>query len=72
MCFLKNLSKLVNFCVTILIVKIEGKKSNFFGILCLIISREVEHFPGGLVVKSLPTNARDIGLIPGPGRSHMA
>ena len=27
--------------------------------------------PGGLVVKSLPANAGDIGLIPGLGRSHM-
>ena len=28
-------------------------------------------FPGGTVVKNLPTNARDTGLSPGPGRSHM-
>ena len=28
-------------------------------------------FPGGAVVKSLPTNARDTGSSPGPGRSHM-
>ena len=28
-------------------------------------------FPGGAVVKNLPTNARDIGLSPGPGRFHM-
>ena len=27
--------------------------------------------PGGPVVKNLPCNARDMGLIPGPGRSHM-
>ena len=26
-------------------------------------------FPGGAVVKSLPANARGMGLIPGPGRS---
>ena len=26
---------------------------------------------GGLVVKSLPANAGDMGLIPGPGRFHM-
>ena len=29
------------------------------------------HFTGGKVVKSLPANAGDTGLIPGPGRSHM-
>ena len=28
-------------------------------------------FPGGAVVKSLPANAGDTGLSPGPGRSHM-
>ena len=27
--------------------------------------------PGGSVVKNLPTNAEDIGSIPGLGRSHM-
>ena len=28
-------------------------------------------FSGGPVVKNLPSNAGDMGLIPGPGRSHM-
>ena len=28
-------------------------------------------FPGGPVVKSLPTNARDTDAIPGPERFHM-
>ena len=28
-------------------------------------------FSGGSVVKSLPANAGDAGLIPGPGRFHM-
>ena len=28
-------------------------------------------FPGGAVDKNLPTNAGDMGLIPGPRRSHM-
>ena len=28
-------------------------------------------FPGGSVVKNLPANAGDTGLIPGPGRAHM-
>ena len=27
------------------------------------------HFPGGSVVKHPPVNARDLGLIPGSGRS---
>ena len=29
-------------------------------------------FPDGLVVKNLPANAEDLGLIPGPGRCHRA
>ena len=28
-------------------------------------------FPGGQVVKNLPANAEDMGLIPGPGRFQM-
>ena len=28
-------------------------------------------FPGGSVVKNPPANARNTGLIPGPGRSHV-
>ena len=28
-------------------------------------------FPGGLVVRNLPASAEDMGLIPGPERSHM-
>ena len=28
-------------------------------------------FPGGLVIKNPSTNARNMSLIPGPGRSHM-
>jgi len=28
-------------------------------------------FPGGPVVKNLPVNTRDMGSIPGLGRSHM-
>ena len=28
-------------------------------------------FPGGVVDNNLPVHAGDMGLIPGPGRSHM-
>ena len=31
----------------------------------------MQGFPGGSVVKTLPSNARDTGSIPGPGKSHM-
>ena len=37
----KDLSKLVNFCVAILILKMGGK-INIFGVLCFIISRKVK------------------------------
>ena len=33
--------------------------------------KQDEGFPGGAVVESLPANARDTGLSPGLGRSHM-
>ena len=32
---------------------------------------EAQDFPGGAVVKNLPANAGDTGLIPGLGISHM-
>ena len=31
----------------------------------------IKGFPGGSVVKNPLANARDVGLVPGPGRSHM-
>ena len=31
----------------------------------------IKGFPGGAVVKNPPANARDTGLSPGLGRSHM-
>ena len=37
----------------------------------VILNHCHRNFPGGAVVKNLPANAGDIGLIPGPGRSHM-
>ena len=30
-----------------------------------------EGFPGGTVVKNPPADSGDMGLSPGPGRSHM-
>ena len=39
--FKKDLSKLANFCVAILILKMQEKKQHF-GILCFIISRKVK------------------------------
>ena len=32
---------------------------------------KAQGFPGGAVVRNLPANAGDTGLIPGLGRSHM-
>ena len=35
------------------------------------INNKVLGFPAGAVVKNPPANAGDMGLIPGPGRSHV-
>ena len=35
------------------------------------IKKKIQGFPSGSVVKDLPANVGDMGLIPGPGRSHM-
>ena len=37
----------------------------------VVIEKKERDFPGGAVVKNLPANAGDMGLIPGPGRSHV-
>ena len=35
------------------------------------ISRQFRGFPGGSVVKNMPADTGDMGLIPGLGRSHV-
>ena len=43
-------------------------------ILNIILSlkkQTTRDFPVGVVVKNPPANARDMGSIPGPGRSHI-
>ena len=40
---------------------------NFYGLGNFV--DQYKGFPGGSVVKNLPTNARDMGSIPGSGRS---
>ena len=35
------------------------------------VKYKMRNFPGGTVVKNLPTNAGDTGSTPGLGRSHM-
>ena len=37
----------------------------------LNIQKDIQDFPGGPVVKSLPASVGDLGLIPGLGRYHM-
>ena len=36
------------------------------------LQKDFLDFPGGIVVKNLPANAGNTGLIPGSGRFHMA
>ena len=52
----------------------QGQRAS--GVWCFTDShssqKEYEQgFPGGLVIKNPPANAGDMGLIPGPERSHM-
>ena len=35
------------------------------------MEKSMRDSPGGTMVKNPPARARDTGLIPGPGRSHM-
>ena len=44
-----------------------GLQTGFHG--KLLMSKHLQGFSGGSVVKNLPANARDSGLIPGPERS---
>ena len=66
-------------------LSVEGTKVLRFEITCPMSTEQVKcrakprfdfkaqalDFPGGAVVKDLPTSAGDMGLSPGPGRSHM-
>ena len=47
----------------------EIKKNN--PIYNNIKKNKILGFLGGAVIKNLPANAGDMGLSPGPGRSHM-
>ena len=46
----------------------KGKGSSLSPLLPNCLYRD---FPGGAVAKNPPANAGDVGLSPGPGRSHM-
>ena len=48
-----------------------GKKFTEIINIFQILKLHTEGHPGGPVVKNLPASAGDMGLIPGPGRSHM-
>ena len=44
---------------------------NFRIVFLFLWKMSLEDFPGGLMVKNLPVNAGDMGLIPGRGGLHM-
>ena len=48
-------------------VRITGEKYSRLGIVQVLLQDFVEDFPGGPVVKTLPSNAQGAGLIPGQG-----
>ena len=61
----------INLSVCYAIWVLKGNlQSNLVNTL-IWLSQNHQGFPGGPVVKSLPCNARDTGLIPDPRRSHM-
>ena len=50
----------------------EGGKKEMGEMQCSLNKRElIRGFPGGSVVKHPPASLRDMGSIPGPGRSDM-
>ena len=53
--------------------KINKKKIKCYSFIvisyCIRFDRKIHVFPSGSVVKNLPANARDVGSIPGSGRS---
>ena len=51
----------------------DSEKNNFFFLIWLrnLYGVEIWDFLGGSVIKNLPANAGDMGLIPALGRSHM-
>ena len=48
---------------------LQRMSSGYFKKRQLMLSKRSGGFPGVLVVKNSPANARDMGLIPGSGRS---
>ena len=53
------------------IIKVIKLISSLNGDLKTVKKETNAGFPGGTVAKSPPANAGDVGLSPGPGRSHM-
>ena len=54
--------------------KTERGKKRVFGLstaFYFLKNKNFWGFPGGTMVKNPPANAGDMGLSPGPGRSHM-
>ena len=49
----------------------DGHSDCFWVFVWLIIKNNTEGFLGGLMIKNLPANAGDRGLIPGPEIFHV-
>ena len=53
-------------------VYINQNKDIFQNVVIILVKKQLcLGLPDGPVVKNLPANAGDMGLIPAPGRSHM-
>ena len=50
---------------------LSHKYKNLNSHIAFFMSKKIQDFPGGRVVKNPPVNAGNTGSSPGPGRSHM-
>ena len=65
------LSELFEFAVCMVRIDIHNVVPKSVGHSKSLLNHCLRDFPGGTVVKNPPANSRDMGLIPGLGRSHI-
>ena len=56
-------------CCLLLMLHAASHLSKIYSFSYIPVSQKAEELPGGAGVKNLPTNAGDMGLIPGSGRT---
>ena len=63
--------KLTNCCLLLILFVVKSPLTHDCLAEIALHKTQLEGFPGGTVVESLPANAGDMGSSPGLGRSHM-